>query len=583
MRVMQTKSLKSISLCLLLISFLFPSCVDNSYDLDGEMDLTIEVGGESLALPFGSTEKVFLRKFLKVEDAELLDTLATGEYWLTKEADITETTISVDPVTLEGYDVLFGGWTILQPTTTTYPSEVVNIPITGLDANESFNLDQQEVPEEIKSIYYIELGTKQEPAVAQLSFKLTGPSGVIGEINLNGMQLRLPEYIILDQSTPGVSGSTYTFSEQDQFTAGEEFALKLTIKGIDFVAGGNNVQFANGRLTIGGEIYLGGSLNLLNVNLSEGIEEEIALIPTVTFPSYSINKISGQFQPEINIESTMVELEGIPDFLQDDDVRLDLTNPRICFRINNPADLPVNVSADLTGYKKEQKTKKISIGGDTNPIIIPAQQASEIILSVKGGVNTGNIIHVAVPNMNSLIEIIPDYIMIDLYAEADQNEKHALELGRDYEVKMDYLFDMPLAFGANMHIVYKDTMDGWNEDIKDYELSHIEIKADIVNSIPLSLALIGEAVDVNGNLLPAVKVEIDSDIPSCKNDDTPSTQPVTITLTAESEAISKLDGIILKVTADVGEATNIPLKSSQYFRLENMRAKVRNGIQIDLN
>lgn len=41
------------------------SCIDNSYDLDKDIDMTINVGGEYLAFPIGSTEKSQWIKSLK--------------------------------------------------------------------------------------------------------------------------------------------------------------------------------------------------------------------------------------------------------------------------------------------------------------------------------------------------------------------------------------------------------------------------------------------------------------------------------------------------------------------------------------
>ncbi|KAA6310481.1 hypothetical protein EZS27_038222, partial [termite gut metagenome] len=69
---MWKKSLNIVVVCSLWIFFLLFSCVDQSYDLDKDIDLTLTVGGESLIFPLGDTEKMFLSKFVKVEDSDLL-------------------------------------------------------------------------------------------------------------------------------------------------------------------------------------------------------------------------------------------------------------------------------------------------------------------------------------------------------------------------------------------------------------------------------------------------------------------------------------------------------------------------------
>ena len=72
------------------------SCVDNKYDLDKDIDMTINVGGEHLAVPVGSTDTAFLSKIIEVEEGDILQPdAATHIYHLTKQDDI-----NVNPTTV---------------------------------------------------------------------------------------------------------------------------------------------------------------------------------------------------------------------------------------------------------------------------------------------------------------------------------------------------------------------------------------------------------------------------------------------------------------------------------------------------
>ena len=50
---------KILNLGLLL---LFSSCVNNDYDINGDIDFTITFGGSEFAIPGGSTEEIKLTK-----------------------------------------------------------------------------------------------------------------------------------------------------------------------------------------------------------------------------------------------------------------------------------------------------------------------------------------------------------------------------------------------------------------------------------------------------------------------------------------------------------------------------------------
>ena len=57
--MLNTKKRPLIAAALLLTSFgITTSCIDNSYDLNRDIDMTISAGGEHLAIPVGYTEKI---------------------------------------------------------------------------------------------------------------------------------------------------------------------------------------------------------------------------------------------------------------------------------------------------------------------------------------------------------------------------------------------------------------------------------------------------------------------------------------------------------------------------------------------
>lgn len=91
------------------------SCVDNKYDLDKDIDMTINVGGEHLTIPAGSSDTAYLSKIIEVEEGDILQPdAATRVYHLTKKDDI-----DVEPTTVKEV-------TISETTTNLSPTEIVH-------------------------------------------------------------------------------------------------------------------------------------------------------------------------------------------------------------------------------------------------------------------------------------------------------------------------------------------------------------------------------------------------------------------------------------------------------------------------
>ena len=82
--------------------------VDDTYDLDKDIDMTITVGGD-LILPGSSTEKMLLGDLLELEDDGIIKANeATGDYALIQKGESTSTNINVNKAEIE--NLIFTGF-----------------------------------------------------------------------------------------------------------------------------------------------------------------------------------------------------------------------------------------------------------------------------------------------------------------------------------------------------------------------------------------------------------------------------------------------------------------------------------------
>jgi len=91
--------------CTVLLTI--PSCIDELYDLKDGISSEMVLGGDSLALPLGSSDTIRLSDFLSTDDIEMLKTMENGGYGLTMKDSISVNVPKIDQSSLKIDDQLF--------------------------------------------------------------------------------------------------------------------------------------------------------------------------------------------------------------------------------------------------------------------------------------------------------------------------------------------------------------------------------------------------------------------------------------------------------------------------------------------
>lgn len=282
----------------------------------------------------------------------------------------------------------------------------------------------------------------------------------------------------------------------------------------------------------------------------------------------------------------------MPDFLDGDDVILDIEDPKIVLTVNNEAEVDVNFTAELIPFRKGAflNDKKVILGskeaGD-DQIIIPGEATNyTICIHRKEGVIEGYDKCITVENLNDLIEQIPDEIhMQSVEAKAIQNF-YTIALGETKKVNTNYEITAPLAFGSKLNIPYDDTMTDWNIDLDELDIQKATVTMEAVNTIPLAMNMEFKALDKSGNVLDDITAVVKDNkqvAPGTGDVNAPVTTELTVELTSTTGAISKLDGMKYLVNATSGEVTGKVLNENQSLTLQNIRIKIPGGVKYDLN
>ena len=71
------------------------SCIDDTYDMSKEIDMTVGLGAKGLKLNLGNSEQIMLADVLEVDEEEMLETDASNLFYLVKHGDPSNFTFDV--------------------------------------------------------------------------------------------------------------------------------------------------------------------------------------------------------------------------------------------------------------------------------------------------------------------------------------------------------------------------------------------------------------------------------------------------------------------------------------------------------
>lgn len=559
------------------------SCVDNKYDLDKDIDMTINVGGEHLTIPAGSSDTAYLSKIIEVEEGDILQPdAATRVYHLTKRDDI-----DVDPTTVKEVTISSANTDLKQELVGSGDGGSGS-KTTELDVKNNLRAEASDIDEAL-----IELGAlgAKTPTSLTLAFEFLNTGNLtFGSVTAKNLEIQLPDFLMFEKGEVE-EGNKLILNNEELKNA------QKVLHVIGYQFGGKaeegEIPDKNRTITINGLVTMQGQVVTSGINGSGSLTMTL----DVTLEEMTANSVTGVIQPEIKAETTNIELNDLPDFLKDEETRMDITNPVILLRAENQLETPVEVDAVLTPMKGnaqiDGKEVKVGSGYGKTPVVL-ASGKNVIALSRTGECTIEGVTsNVKVEDINDLLETIPDDIEVDLQPVVRNEGYYTAELGRAYEMPSSYEVDVPLSFEQNLNIVYNDSVQDLNKDLNDLDkviLKKANVLLTVDNAIPLKLQLKPENVlikDVYDNELTAVKKTIEEDkqyVTESTDGEKPVTSELVLNLTSEDTAfLSKIDRICFKLTAVPGSATGVPLKDTQWLKVTSIKLSVPGGVNVDLN
>lgn len=579
------KSLRGsvVLLSSLLLGSMTTSCVDSSFDFDKDFDWSINTG--YLAFPVGKTDTIFLDDIIEIDEGDDLQIVpdadgngVAGEYHLIKDGEIDRASANVRMATVDGSTTHIDPITAADESSVVSPSGMIT---TQISQTGDVKADAADIDDALKELGSLKAAA---PTALTLNIKLEG--------NLNfstisgNLKVKFPSFLVFND--PAVNANNEIQIPCSELQLNVPYVRTLQLTGYHFDGG---LPVVNNEIHLNEQVVITGETNVqLPSGGQVGSGVKLQIVPTVLLADMSVDEVTGIIQPEIDATKTSVEISNLPDFLNDDETSLSVSNPVILFSAVNPLNAPVDLTGKMLG-KKEDGTlisgSEVKFGaGSTDPILL--QPGSNLIaLSRLGTGGPAGSQNIAVANINNLIAKIPDVVEVEMQPAVSYDKYYSIRLGHDYEVSGNYNIDIPLSFEEGLNIVYTDSADDLNSDLKDLDFEEAAVEFDAVNTIPLELEVKAENVtplDINKQPLSDIKVEVEGGIAASADGKTSTRQTLLIKMTEQVKgAMSRLDAIRFRVTAVPGQAIGITLRSDQWMQLENIKVKVPKGINIDLN
>lgn len=554
--------------------------VDETYDLEKDFDMTITVGGD-LSVPGSSTEKILLGDLLDLEEDGIIKVNeSTGEYHLVQDGEKTSTTVNVPGVDIAMTDG-FTGKTINQ----TIPTGNAGTTV-GIQFNQKIdvNIEEDGITSDIKSLSAAETSCNE-------TYIVFSATSTVAKAKLpKGYEIIFPEYVTVksEDSNWKENNNKLILQNINGLEIKTNTKVKFQIIKIDFTKNGasfveNDNEKDNNAIKMTGNISLNGNIQAIKTSNQSG---NITMTVDVESNNMSIVSVTGKVDPAVDINVDPITLEDIPEFLSDNNVILDLTDPQIFVTLTNPSPVAVEINGKLTSKKEGQNDKSVEIP----KFEVPGNVENYVVCinQIKDGTEEG-INYVKVNELSSIIENIPEKIEMDVDANAVQKDI-TINLAEDYTIETDYKIDTPLSFGPKTNITYTETIDGWDADLEDAEFKEVKVSMTAINEIPLGIRLKAEAIDVNGKPLDNVKlimwekeVEADETTLTPGNIGNPSNKDLSFSIVSEG-SIKGLDGIKISIVGFVDEnAGNASLNENQTMQFTNIKLTLKGGITMDLN
>lgn len=561
------------------------SCVNDKYDLSGNIDKSMTIFENGISFPVGNSDTITMGQLIEIDDEDQIKVdKTTGNYYLYQKQK-TENDLSLK---IESSAINVGNTEVFvvdveaenpyhnNPDLPELPEGKFVLPIIGENGSD-LSMNSNEIATEILNIKNI----TTTPTKLRIIVKAENLSSYSDKLYFDDdFRINLPaDLICQDERIVKEGNKQYLKLGGLHISENTPFYYDLDVYGCYF--GESGVDIVDGSIDRQYRINAEGSFYLTSLKKTD--EELIKMSVNIATDGLYMNIVSAELKANPTIDPVEdkvdFDLSSMPEFLQGDDIVLNLAHAAIKVDIDGNIPMDVFMSGKFASYKDGSLIEDASFGVTGEQLVLQDNTDNRFLFTSNPAETASGYKTVYVENMNNLFYKLPDQLDFRVDAKADKDNYYTVNLGENNDIQIEYEANIPLKFGKDLAINYAETIDIDLEDENSIETESIMLKGVLTNSIPMNVSISAVPVDEYGEEISGVTIDITpSQLTSGDNE---------LSIVAGSDnggnILESLKGIKLNLSIENDGTDDIQLNENQYILLKKVQLRLPEGITIDNN
>lgn len=570
---------KWLSVLIPVTAVSFFSCTSELKVGEGDLDLTITVGGDSLMIPVGSTKAMGISDFIDLDTVDFIHADGQGNYYMEMtEAFEDEVSVSdfANSMTVEGIDREFDSqdFTVYAGSSGSEEGRI-NVQFEEFNEECAYRFSFEDAKEDgLVSISSVDFENTYLLPRVHLEADKSIPASM-----MLSLEVIVPEKYVFEDS-PAVNGTTVTF-EGAVTSSGDVDFQPVTMESIELDLGeGEPFEFE--------DVFVVSNLSI-SVAQSE-MEEFDGAVLTVS-PGVAFGGDDGMLHPssfygkvDIKLDEIVEQilLDDIPQYLKGEDVYLDFTSPYATVSLKTNSGVPIVMEADLAPVFNSGEGQSVSVTLES-PVSYDenTEETVNYWLASESPADLPSDYQWVSADIKGLLSRIPDRLDISVrpYSNVDSEEDHFIDCNASYNFSGEMGFVLPFSFGDGLYVPVRDTLDNMPEEIGTaLTNADIMLNGTVHSSFPVALKLSGYFLNSS---YQALDIEIpEQEISAGGSDGTQITSQLNITVPKSPKA-EEIAYLVFQF--EIQNGTGVQISENSTVQITDISAGIPGGLTLDLN
>ena len=570
---------KWLSVLIPVTAVSFFSCTSELKVGEGDLDLTITVGGDSLVIPVGSTKAMGISDFIDLDTVDFIHADGQGNYYMEMtEAFEDEVSVSdfANSMTVEGIDREFDSqdFTVYAGSSGSEEGRI-NVQFEEFNEECAYRFSFEDAKEDgLVSISSVDFENTYLLPRVHLEADKSIPASM-----MLSLEVIVPEKYVFEDS-PAVNGTTVTF-EGAVTSSGDVDFQPVTMESIELDLGeGEPFEFE--------DVFVVSNLSI-SVVQSE-MEEFDGAVLTVS-PGVAFGGDDGMMHPssfygkvDIKLDEIVEQilLDDIPQYLKGEDVYLDFTSPYATVSLKTNSGVPIVMEADLAPVFNSGEGQSVSVTLES-PVSYDenTEETVNYWLASESPADLPSDYQWVSADIKGLLSRIPDRLDISVrpYSNVDSEEDHFIDCNASYNFSGEMGFVLPFSFGDGLYVPVRDTLDNMPEEIGTaLTNADIMLNGTVHSSFPVALKLSGYFLNSS---YQALDIEIpEQEISAGGSDGTQTTSQLNITVPKSPKA-EEIAYLVFQF--EIQNGTGVQISENSTVQITDISAGIPGGLTLDLN